>query len=227
MVARGCFVTGTDTGCGKTEVTLGLMYKLQSSGLRVAGMKPVASGAQQTAQGLRNEDALRIQRQAGIAVPYEQVNPYAYEPPIAPHLAAAQANRPIRLETILHACRQLAVVTDWIVVEGVGGWQVPLGPGLVLGNLVKKLNLPVILVVGMRLGCLNHAILSAESILNAGFILEGWVANQVDRDMQALDENLQTLHQWLPAPCLGEVPYLQAPSPEQVGRYLTLPTGDQ
>jgi dethiobiotin synthetase len=219
-MAQGVFITGTDTGCGKTEITLGLMHRLQQAGLMVLGMKPVASGAERTAQGLRNADAQRIQQQSSLALHYEQVNPFAYAPPIAPHLAALEAERPIQLGPILSEYDRLTELADLVVVEGVGGWRVPLGPRLSLPELVRAMDLPVILVVGLRLGCINHALLTAESIRHAGLELQGWIANQVDPDMSAREANIETLRSRLDAPCLAQVPFLAKPTAREVGSYL-------
>jgi dethiobiotin synthetase len=193
---------------------------LQLSGELVLGMKPVASGCEMMAEGLRNPDALRIQRQCSLMVAYEQINPYAFAPAIAPHLAAAETGKPIHIDRILTHYDQLAERADSLVVEGVGGWLVPLGPQLSLPDLVRALDLPVILVVGLRLGCLNHALLTQESIWHAGLELRGWIANQIDPEMSAREANIETLRSRLDAPCLGEVPYLDRPSAEQVGLYL-------
>ncbi len=220
----GFFITGTDTGCGKTEITLGLMYRLQQSGLTVQGMKPIAAGAEQTPQGLCNEDALRIQQQCSLEIPYQQVNPFVYAPPIAPHLAAEEAGRAIDITVIMRAFWQLIGESDRVIVEGAGGWRVPIGDDMTLADLAVMLNLPVILVVGMKLGCINHAILTAESIRQAGLTLHGWVANQIDPDMQAQEGNLKTLNNWLYAPCLGEIPYLEQPTAERVSNYLMAPS---
>ncbi len=219
-LGRGLFVTGTDTDVGKTEVTLGLMAALQRRGHQVLGMKPVAAGCAVTPDGLRNEDALRIQAQGSVSIDYPTINPYAFEPPIAPHIAAEQAGVEIRLEPILAAHRSLATQADWLLVEGAGGWSVPLGTELMLNDLPKALDLPVVLVVGLRLGCLNHALLTAESIRSSGLRLVGWVASQVDPAMSAADANLATLRERLTAPCLGVVPWLSAPHPEQVAAHL-------
>lgn len=220
---RGLFVTGTDTGCGKTEISLGLMQWWQARGLRVAGMKPVASGARESGAGLRNGDALRIQAQASGEPDYDLVNPCAFAAPIAPHLAAQEAGRPISLEPILTAYRQLTDAAERVVVEGVGGWRVPLGPGLELPDLARALRLPVVLVVGLRLGCLNHALLSAEAIQKCGLPLYGWVGNQIEPRMRELAGNLGTLQEALGAPCLGWVPYLPRPDAARVAARLQLP----
>jgi len=220
-MSQGFFVTGTDTGCGKTEITLGLMQRLQQSGLTVQGFKPVAAGADETPQGLCNEDALRIQRQCSLEISYQQVNPFVYAPPIAPHLAAGAAGRAIDISVIMSAFWQLVGESDRVIVEGAGGWRVPIGGDMTLADLAVILNLPVILVVGMKLGCINHAILTAESIRQAGLTLHGWVANQIDPDMQAREGNLKTLREWLRAPCLGEIPHLAQPTAERISNYLT------
>lgn len=217
---QGLFITGTDTEIGKTEVTLGLMSALQQCGQRVLGMKPVAAGCAVTADGLRNEDARRIQAQCSQPLAYAQINPYAFAPPIAPHIAAAQAGVEIALAPIQAAYQRLAAQADWVIVEGVGGWRVPLGPELTLADLPRTLELPVLLVVGLRLGCLNHALLSAEAIQASGLQLAGWIANGVDPAMAAADENLASLRARLPAPCMGVVPYLKHPTPVRVAEHL-------
>jgi dethiobiotin synthetase len=219
-MSKGLFITGTDTGCGKSEITLGLMQVLQQRGERVLGMKPVASGAEQTAWGLRNEDALNIQLQGSSELPYEWINPFAYAPPIAPHLAAQSAGRPIDLQQIAGLFERLAERADRILVEGVGGWLVPLTEEATVADLALRLELPVILVVGMRLGCINHALLTDAAIRQSGARLLGWVANRVDRQMASFEGNLRTLRERLSAPCLGVVPWLERPSPTAVGECL-------
>jgi len=222
-MASGYFITGTDTDSGKTVVTLGLMAQLQSRGLRVVGMKPVAAGAEQTSDGLRNGDALQLQAQASRAIAYWQINPYCFKPPIAPHLAAEQAGRTIDLPRIGRCFEQLENGVDRVLVEGAGGWRVPLGAGYTMADLARLLGLPVILVVGLRLGCINHALLSAESIRATGLPLAGWVGNQVDPAMSEFDANISTLREWLDAPCLGVVPRLDLPTAQATAGYLQLP----
>lgn len=217
---RGIFVVGTDTGCGKTEVSLGLMESLQRRGLRVLGMKPVASGCEPTREGLRNADALRLQAQGSSRLDYDQVNPYAFEPAIAPHIAAGRMGIEIDLPVICSGAARLAEQADFLIVEGVGGWRVPLAPSLSLSDVPRALELPVILVAGLKLGCLNHSLLTAESIRASGNRLAGWIANQVDPNMQARDENLATLAALLAVPCLGVVPWLAAPEPRLVADHL-------
>lgn len=221
-MAQGFFITGTDTGCGKSEVTLALMHLLQVQGHRVLGMKPVASGAEPTADGLCNEDALRIQQQGSAEVPYELINPYAFEPPIAPHIAAQQAGETIRFRQLRDNYQTLSDQADLVLVEGVGGWKVPLGADGDVSDLAAFLELPVILVVGMKLGCINHALLTAEAIVAKGAALAGWVANQVDARMLVTEANLETLTESIDAPCLGFVPFHEEVSPRGVADYLRL-----
>jgi dethiobiotin synthetase len=204
---RGYFVTGTDTGIGKTRVSAGLLKAMSKAGMKCAGMKPVASGAAMTAEGLRNEDALALQAVASVKKPYAVVNPYCFAPPVAPHLAAREAEVEIGLESIRAAYSELCLGADAVVVEGVGGWQVPLSETLELPDLARELELPVLLVVGMRLGCLNHALLTVRAIRADGLELAGWVANAMDPDFQRPEANLATLAAELQAPLLGALPY--------------------
>jgi len=218
----GIFITGTDTGVGKTEVSVGLMAALQQPGLKVLGMKPVASEGSAGEHGLRCDDALRLQAQGSVQVPYDRVNPYAFEPPIAPHIAAAEAGVEIELARIRDAYGELAGQADRVVMEGVGGWCVPLGPALSVSDLPVALDIPVVLVIGLRLGCLNHGLLTAQAINAHGARLAGWVASLVDRDMRARDQNLATLQALIDAPCLGVVPWLEQPGPELVASHLAI-----
>ncbi|MGB5736047.1 MAG: dethiobiotin synthase [Thiohalocapsa sp.] len=219
---KGLFVTGTDTGVGKTEVSLGLMAALQARGLSVLGMKPVASDGSVGEHGLRCDDAVRLRAQGSVSVPYATVNPYAFEPPIAPHIAAGEAGVEVQLERIHDAYRDLAAQADQVVVEGVGGWLVPLGPSLAVCDLPKALGLPVVLVVGLRLGCLNHSLLTVEAILSRNLRLAGWVASLVDPDMSVREQNIATLAALIDVPCLGVVPWLQQPQPALVGAHLNI-----
>jgi dethiobiotin synthetase len=205
---RGYFVTGTDTGVGKTLVSAALLRRLREEGLTVAGMKPVASGAMRTAAGLRNEDALILSRESSIRWPYATTNPCVYEPAIAPHLAAEAARDSIDFDKIAASFRTMADVSDIIIVEGAGGWRVPLGHGRSMGDLAQRLGLPVLMVVGLRIGCLSHAILTAESIRAQGLHFAGWVASGIDPAFERVSDNLATLRGCLPAPCLGHLPPL-------------------
>jgi dethiobiotin synthetase len=217
---HGFFVTGTDTDCGKTEVTLGLMAALKQRGLTVIGMKPIASGCERTSSGLRNSDAMRLRAEGSIEAPYSLVNPYAFEPPIAPHIAAGEAGIEISLATIEQAYGMLACEADRVIVEGVGGWRVPLGPTLFVSDIPQALELPVILVVGLKLGCINHALLTSDAIRTAGGRLVGWIGNRIDPEMAYPDANLATLAALIEAPCLGVVPWLAQPGPEEFSHYL-------
>jgi dethiobiotin synthetase len=204
---RSLFITGTDTGVGKTLVSCALIHALKVQGLKVAGMKPVASGSEQTSAGLRNADALALQQAANVTAEYSLINPYCFAPAIAPHLAARQVGVSIQLPVLLSAYQQLQQRADCVVVEGAGGWRVPLEPAGYLSEFPEALQLNVILVVGLRLGCLNHALLTAEAIQSGPCRLLGWVGNSVDAEFAQRDENLATLTQRLAAPCLGVIPH--------------------
>ncbi len=217
---RGVFVTGTDTGVGKTQVTLGMMLCLQSHGLKVAGMKPIASGCWRTKKGLRNADALSIQQHCSISLPYSDINPFAFEPPIAPHIAAEEAGVAISMIPIAQTYQRILRQVDWCIVEGVGGWQVPLSSRHTVADLVQCLALPVVLVVGIRLGCLNHTLLSVESIQQGDLRLLGWVANQIDGDVARPERNIATLREWIEAPLIGIIPPKSVPSADAFATYL-------
>jgi dethiobiotin synthetase len=167
------FVAGTDTDVGKTRISVALMQLLAASGMRVAAMKPVASGCELTTQGLRNDDALQLIEQATVALPYEVVNPYAFEPAIAPHIAAEQVDTQIEMAVIQQQFDAIKQQADGIIVEGAGGWLVPIGGGQTLADVAVSLDLPVVLVVGIRLGCINHALLTVEAIKRSGLPLYG------------------------------------------------------
>ena len=222
-MTKGFFVTGTDTEVGKTTIAAGLLYAIRQAGFSTAAVKPVASGCEMTADGLRNSDALALLAQCSLPLDYAQVNPFAFAPPIAPHLAARQAGIELDVASLLAPVRQvLALQAHVTVVEGAGGWRVPLSGSAALSDLAIALQLPVILVVGLRLGCINHALLSAEAILADGLPLAGWVANLVDPHTACVEDVLSTLQQRLPAPCLGRVPWLQDASPAGVAACLKL-----
>ncbi|MEJ2575494.1 MAG: dethiobiotin synthase [Gammaproteobacteria bacterium] len=217
---RGVFVTGTDTDCGKTVVAGGLIRTLADAGFSAAGFKPVAAGAAATPAGLRNDDALALQAASVPRPAYERVNPICLAPPIAPHIAAAEAGRAIGFAPIRAAHAWLAARYQALVVEGAGGWRVPLGPDGDMADLAVELGHPVVLVVGLRLGCLNHALLTAAAIRGRGLELLGWVGNLVDPGMARLDDNLATLRERLEAPCLGVVPGLDDPMPARAAAHL-------
>lgn len=205
--ARTLLVTGTDTGVGKTWVSVGLLAALGRVGHRARGLKPVASGAEATPEGLRNDDALALQAASCAPAPaYAEVNPYCYAPPIAPHLAAAAAGMPVDPSRLLAAIDHARRDCELLLIEGAGGWRVPLADGYGFPELARAAEAEVLLVVGLRLGCINHARLSAEVIRHDGLKLVGWIGNPIERDMPARDGNLATLHALLPAPCLGVLP---------------------
>lgn len=217
------FIAGTDTEVGKTTIAAGLLCAARRQGLSTAACKPVASGSEATAEGLRNSDALALLGQCSVPLTYDEVNPLAFAPAIAPHLAAREAGVDLTAAVLLAPVRHvLAQGADFTVVEGAGGWRVPLGEGGYLSDLPVALGLPVILVVGVRLGCINHAVLSAEAIARDGLQLVGWVANIVDPGTSRLEENLATLTELLAAPCLGRVPRLADASAENVAEHLQL-----
>ena len=214
------FLTGTDTEIGKTFVTCALLHRARLDGLRAAGLKPIAAG---TDAAGRNDDVEAIRAAGNVELPREIVNPYCFGPAIAPHIAAAEEGRRIEFETIVAACDQARQQADLVIVEGVGGFCVPLSEESSTADLAVTLNLPVILVVGMRLGCINHALLTAEAIAARGLPLAGWVANRIDPAMARFAENLDTLEKLLPAPLLGVVPYGPEGGAPGAARYLKLP----
>ncbi|MGA4637934.1 dethiobiotin synthase [Pseudomonas solani] len=222
-MAAAFFIAGTDTEIGKTTVAAGLLHAARRAGLSTAASKPVASGCLATADGLRNEDALALLGECSLPLAYVEVNPLAFEPAIAPHLAAREAGVELNLAALSAPVRRiLDKGADFTLVEGAGGWRVPLADRANLSDLPIALGLPVILVVGVRLGCINHALLSAEAILRDGLPLAGWVANLVDPNTSRLEENLATLTERLPAPCLGRIPRLESPTPGAVAAWLDL-----
>lgn len=216
-ILQGLFVTGTDTEIGKTRVSTALVAALKKRGQRVGVMKPVASGAATTKDGLRNEDALALMAAAAGAAEhypgnYAEVNPYCFEPPISPHLAAAAAGVTIELDRLRGLADVLASRYDCLVVEGAGGWRAPLGPATSIADLAIRLGLPVLLVVGLRLGCLNHAALSVEAILRSGLPWAGWIANTIDPGMRQRAENLASLAELLGTAPLAVFPFSTDPA---------------
>ncbi|WP_058554560.1 dethiobiotin synthase [Thiohalocapsa sp. ML1] len=219
---NGLIVIGTDTGVGKTEIAAGLIAAFRTRGVSAIGMKPIAAGCVPGDDGLQSNDAIKLIAAGGIDVPYREVNPYALAEPIAPHVAAGLAGVDIKLGRIRDAYQALSQRAERVIVEGVGGWRVPLGPALSLSDLPSALGLPVVMVVGLRLGCLNHSLLTAESVRARGVRLVGWIANEIDPDMLARDENIATLAALIDAPTLGVVPRLLPPTPEVIAEYLNL-----
>lgn len=202
MTARGFFVTGTDTGVGKTLVACALLRAFAKNGYSTVGMKPVGAGG-----GTLNEDIGRLRAASSVAAPIELTCPYPLGAAIAPHIAAKREGVYIELEKILHSYDRLQALSDIVIVEGIGGLKVPINDSEDSVDLAKQLKLPIILVVGMRLGCLNHALLTAEAIQKSGLPLAAWVANHIDPNMEALDENVAALKQRIPAPLLGALPH--------------------
>ncbi|MCL1082670.1 dethiobiotin synthase [Shewanella psychromarinicola] len=232
------FVTGTDTDSGKTLISAALLSKAQGN---KCGFKPIASGCEHTENGLRNPDAMMLIAQSNMDFSYQVVNPICFEPAIAPHIAAKQAKQTLSaqsvLETMYHPAMQSA---DFVLIEGAGGWRLPLGNGEYLSDTITLLQakllqarltpnseatsaVEIILVVGMKLGCLNHALLTQEAVLADGLTIAGWVANQIDADMAFIDDNLDSLQQMMRGPFLGYVPYLTDPTAENAAHYLKLP----
>jgi dethiobiotin synthetase len=220
VTSHGFFVTGTDTGIGKTLIACALLYAFAAAGFKVAGTKPVAAGAEPGPHGLVHDDVERLVNASNIAAPRELVNSYCFRPAIAPHIAAAQEGVVIDLARIEHNFRTLAGLADAVVVEGVGGFRVPLGQGTDTAQLAGRLGLPVILVIGMRLGCLNHALLTADAIAAQGLTLAGWVANHVDPEMVAAEANVKALEDRLLAPLIARVQFMPAPDCTAIARSL-------
>lgn len=204
-MAQAYFVTGTDTGVGKTTFALTLIDALQQRGLTVAAMKPIAAGVEWIEGRWINEDVLALSAAADTTADWQTINPYAFQPAIAPHIAAAQAGVTIELDKIASSYAALSAQADVVVVEGAGGFRVPLTDKLNMSDLVEALDLSVILVVGMRLGCLNHALLTTEAINYRGLKWSGWVANILVPEMPELEENIATLQANLPEPYLGRL----------------------
>lgn len=216
MAKKAFFITGTDTNVGKTLIASGLLVAANNMGLTTAALKPVAAGCEKTDAGLRNSDALLLQSVITEPMAYEQINPIALEAAIAPHIAAQHEKRVLSADRLAGFCRGSLNQANVTLIEGAGGWRVPLNPSETLADLARILRLPVILVVGVRLGCINHALLTVEAIRNDGLTLAGWVANCVDAEMPALQENIQSLAARIPAPCLGVVPWLEPAEPNVV-----------
>ena len=221
MMTQAYFVTGTDTDAGKTSIAAGLLCAVKQQQRSTLAMKPVASGCEMTDAGLRNSDALAWIAQSTVQLPYSQVNPYAFTPAIAPHIAAQEAGVELCVSDLYRAAQLiLQEQADFTLIEGAGGWRVPISATEFLSDFAIALKLPVILVVGVKLGCINHALLTAQAIINDGLELAGWVANVVDPNCARLAENLATLQQLMPTPCLAEVPHLANARAENIAEYL-------
>ncbi|GAA6134009.1 dethiobiotin synthase [Oceaniserpentilla sp. 4NH20-0058] len=225
MSKQKFFITGTDTDAGKTVCSAALLYKASEAGKQTLGLKPVAAGCEDHGQGLQNDDALLHIKYSTEQLPYMQINPIALEEPIAPHIAAQHIQKPLSAQRIVGLVRGVLMINraDFMLIEGAGGWRVPLNLNETFADVAKELQAPVILVVGMKLGCINHALLTVEAIQRDGMKLAGWIANRVDPEMSAYDENLVTLKSLIQAPCLGDVPYLDNMEIEKVAEYIQLP----
>jgi dethiobiotin synthetase len=213
------FVTGTDTGVGKTLISCALLHAFAAQGKRVVGMKPIAAGCNSDEQ---NEDVLQLRAAGNMAAGYGQINPYLFLQAIAPHIAAQRAGVIIQFSRIVESYQELAAQADVVIVEGVGGFRVPLNARQDSADLVLELGLQIILVVGIRLGCLNHALLTVEAIAARGLTLAGWVANIVEADMPMREENIAALQQRIAAPLLGVVPYMTQPDAHAAAGQLSL-----
>jgi len=222
LTPYGFFITGTDTGVGKTLVACGLLRACAGLGRRAVGMKPVAAGSRVEYGRLVNDDVRALVLAGNVAAPGELVNPYCFEPPIAPHIAAAQAGVIIDLDRLRHAFLQLAAAADCVIVEGAGGFRVPLGSHTDTSDLAAALGLGVVLVVGMRLGCINHALLTASAVRSAGLTLAGWVANHIDPAFVCADENVAALRERLHAPMLARFAYGENADPALVASRLSV-----
>jgi dethiobiotin synthetase len=217
-----CFVTGTDTEIGKTLVSAAILHKLAASGQRACGMKPVAAGATMIDGALHNEDADLLKAAGNVHLPSSITTPYMLREPAAPHIAAALENVTIGPVPIIAAFAEIQAASDAVVVEGVGGFRVPFNDTFDSADLAAQLNLPVILVVGMRLGCISHALLTVEAIIARGLVLAGWIANTLEPEMNFEQENIDALAQRIPAPLLGRVPRLQQPTAAAAAAFIDL-----
>lgn len=221
-VARGLFVTGTDTGVGKTLIACALLHGFAARGLRVVAMKPVAAGAVRRRGVWCHDDVVQLRAAANVDAPQAVVNPYCFSPAIAPHIAAQESGLKIRMAVIAKNYARLGRNADLVVVEGAGGLLVPLGGKLSAADIPARLGLPVVLVVGLRLGCLNHALLTVEALQARGLYLAGWIANRIDPAMAYAAENLQALRVQIKAPLLGTVRHAKNPQPASVARMLDI-----
>ncbi|MCW2104412.1 UNVERIFIED_ORG: dethiobiotin synthetase [Rahnella aquatilis] len=216
------FITGTDTEVGKTVATTAFLQAAAQAGYKTAGYKPVASGSEMTGEGPRNSDALALQAYSTVGLRYDEVNPCTFIEPTSPHIVSELEKRPIDPRVLSDGLRHLEPLADRVVVEGAGGWYTPLTADYTFADWVIAEQLPVVLVVGMRLGCINHAVLTAQAITQSGLHLAGWIANDVQETGKHHQAYMDTLTRMLPAPLLGEIPYLSAGTDVNLGQYLHL-----
>ena len=217
MANKWLFITGTDTDVGKTLIATGILSLANKAGLRTAAIKPIAAGSEDMGAGMQNQDALQLQAAASHQLPYQQVNPIALEVAIAPHIAAQEEGKTLTASRLVGYCRGLGLLpVDMLLAEGAGGWRVPLNNRETLADVARELNCQVILVVGLRLGCLNHALLTAEAVRRDGLTIAGWVGNVIDEQMPRLEENIATLRRVINEPCLGVCLLYTSPSPRDL-----------
>ncbi|MDH5219076.1 MAG: dethiobiotin synthase [Gammaproteobacteria bacterium] len=221
-MSQGYFITGTDTHIGKSIVSASLLHGASQRNLKAAGMKPVATGCLESKDGLRNEDAEMMIQYSTVDLPYELVNPYAFEPPVSPHLAAKHLNEEIRLDKIVESYQAIKEQADMVIVEGVGGWMVPINETELVEDIARAIGLPLLFVVGTRLGCINHALLTMERIKASGLPVAGWIANIMDRNIDFLPEVIDTLRLRIDAPLVGIIPPYRMINPERASEHLSL-----
>ncbi|MDA0821292.1 MAG: dethiobiotin synthase [Proteobacteria bacterium] len=220
MINNAIFITGTDTEVGKTATTVGLLKSIARLNRTAIGMKPVASGAQATRDGLRNDDALQLLKFSNPQLDYSIINPYVFKDPTSPHIAASAANEEITLDNIVRAFEICQRSADIVIVEGIGGWRVPLSNSLQTVDLVRALKLPTILVCGLRLGCINHTLLTVAAIQSDAIPLLGWIGNVIDRDYAYRQETISTLKQRIDAPLLGIIEWREPIDTNRIGEDL-------
>ena len=208
MAGKGVFILGTDTGVGKTVCSLQIIQAIQTKGKTACGFKPVASCADYINGQLINDDALRLQKSSSVALDYKTINPYVYPEPVSPNIAADYNNNPIDLLKIQHCYKEIVSAADYVIVEGVGGWRTPITEQISSVDLVRQLNIPVILVVGLKLGCISHALLTYEAMKADGIQILGWVANGPISELEATEEIITTLLKSMAIPLIGKVPAL-------------------
>jgi len=218
---KGFFITGIDTSVGKTLVAAALLIHLAKSGFTTAAMKPLASGCLEMATGLRNDDAIILQKYATLKLAYTEINPFAFRDPIAPHIAAKNSGTRLTVKRVLSASEPvLTADADYVIIEGAGGWYVPLNKYETMATLALGYGYPIILVVGVKLGCINHALLTLKVMADAKINLRGWIANVIDKNMLYLHENIQAIENSTKAELLGIIPYQESISPENVANFL-------
>jgi dethiobiotin synthetase len=221
---RHYFVTGTDTGVGKTRVAQALILAAVRRGRRAVGMKPIASGCRRVSGNFRSDDAELLMQASNVTLPYAEINPYAFEPAVSPHIAAREAGVEIRTEVVKQHFVRLAAQADHVIVEGAGGWFTPINDRESIADVAATLSVPVIMVVGLRLGCLNHAALTEAAIGQSGLVLAGWIASVLDPHMDCLDQNIDALKRRLRAPCWAVLPHSPRDTPttdiDQLGERL-------